>query len=159
MKRLLIFLVLLIQSNGFSQNDPSGIFKRISTSLETFEIDTSAVPNDKLSEKIKELRKLKGGFNINEAMEYKVAESHSKGELSDIEFEKISVFLNSGNGKKWLENATVWIYRKHFTFGEIKQLVRFYRTSAGQKYASDFPIIMVETVKAAEIIMGSYSEK
>lgn len=46
--------------------------------MKHFEIDTTAVPDDALSEKIRELRKLKAGFNINEAIAYKMAEARSR---------------------------------------------------------------------------------
>ncbi len=44
------------------------------------------------------------------------------------------------------------IYRKHFTYGEVKQLIKFYKTSAGKKMAVGLPIIMIESLRAAEMI-------
>lgn len=159
MKNSLLILLFLSQLNVFSQEDKSTIFKRISETMQTFKVDTSAVPKDKISDKIRELRTLKGGFNINEAMEYKIAEAKSKNELSEVEYEKLKMFLSEGNGKKWLDNAIIWIYRNHFTYNEIKQLVKFYKTEAGKKMAIDFPIIMIESVKSAETIMEKFTGK
>lgn len=122
-------------------------------------MDTTAVPNDNLSKKIRELRNLKGGFNVNEAMEYKIAEARSKNEITEVEYEMVKKFLLYGNGKKWIDNAVIWIYRKHFTSHEIDVAIRFYKTSAGKKMASDFPIIMVQSVKVAEMIMERFKEK
>jgi hypothetical protein len=46
----------------------------------------------------------------------------------------------------------IHIYRQHFTYNELKQLVRFYKTSAGKKMAKDFPLIMMKSLIAAQII-------
>jgi hypothetical protein len=159
MKKSLLIVLFLSQLNVFSQDNKETIFKRISETMQTFKIDTSAVPKDKISDKIRELRTLKGGFNINEAMEYKIAEAKSKNEISEVEYEKLKIFLTEGNGKKWLDNAIIWIYRNHFTYNEIKQLVKFYKTEAGKKLATDFPILMIESVKSAETIMEQFKEK
>ena len=158
MKKILLTLLFLVQLYGFSQEDKSTIFNRISETMETFKIDTSAVPKDKLSDKIRELRTLKGSFNINEAMEYKIAEAKSKNELSEADYEKLEMFLTEGNGKKWLDNSIIWIYRNHFTYYEVKELIKFYKTSAGKKMATDFPIIMIQSVKSAETIMERFKE-
>lgn len=158
MKKYLLILFCLSQQFLFSQEDKTSVFNRISESMKTFQIDTSAVPKDKLSQKITELRYLKGGFNINEAMDYKITEARNKNEISEIEYKNIKKFLTVGNGKKWIDNAIIWIYRKHFTIGEIKKLIKFYKTSAGQKLAADFPIIMIQSVKSAEIILEKYKE-
>jgi len=53
----------------------------------------------------------------------------------------------------------VHIYRDHFTYGELKQLLRFYKTNAGQKLATDFPIIMLQTLVAAEQIKTAYTKQ
>jgi hypothetical protein len=159
MKKSILIVLFLSQLNVFSQDNKETIFKRISETMQTFKIDTSAVPKDKISNKIRELRTLKGGFNINEAMEYKIAEAKSKNEISEVEYEKLKIFLTEGNGKKWLDNAIIWIYRNHFTYNEIKQLVKFYKTEAGKKLATDFPILMIESVKSVETIMEQFKEK
>ncbi len=159
MKKCLFLLFCSFQQFGISQVDKSSIFNRISETMKTFQIDTSAVPNDKMSDKIKVLRDLKGGFSINEAMDYKIAEARSKNEISEIDYQNINKFLTVGNGKKWIDNSIIWIYRKHFTYNEIKQLIKFYKTSAGQKMATDFPIIMIQSVKSAEFILEKYKEK
>lgn len=159
MNKCLILLFCISQQIGFSQVEESSVFSRISESMSTFQIDTSAVPNDKMSFKIRELQNLKGGFNINEAMDYKIEEARSKNEISDDEYLNIKKFLTLGNGKKWIDNSIIWIYRKHFTYHEIKQLLKFYKTDAGKKMANDFPIIMIQSVKSAEFILEKYKEK
>jgi uncharacterized protein len=161
-----IFLVLLgTITAAFSQADsvfkanyPS-IFERISKSIKEYKLDTSAAPNDKITMKITELRNLRGGFNINEAIEFKLEEDKQKGEIPAAELAEFAAFMKSGNGKRWLDNAVVWIYRNHFTYRDLKQMVKFYKTAAGRKMAEDFPIVMLESLTAAEKIKEIYGKK
>lgn len=160
-----LFLALLICCCGgdsFSQNaspakpDAQELFTQISDELNDYKPDTTEPPDDRITREIKKLRKLRGGFNINEAIDYKIAEDRQKGEIPAAALDKISAFFKTGNGKKWLEHALIWIYRRHFTYQELKQLVKFYRTSAGQKMAATFPVVMLQSLKAAEAIKSSY---
>lgn len=158
-KHLAPTLMLCILSfAGYSQ-DSLGIFQRIAASIKEYKLDTSAAPDDKITRKIIELRALKGGFNINEAIDFKIEEDRQKKEVPKEELDKIAAFFKAGNGKRWLDNAVIWIYRQHFTYPELKQLVKFYRTSAGQKMATDFPIIMLKTLRAGEMIKEMYEKK
>jgi uncharacterized protein len=140
MKRF-IFLPLLLNAITASAQDQSvdpDIFNKIAAASKNYVMDTSAVPNDKLTEKIIELRNLKGGFNINEAIHFKFQEEEAKAQdvAAKAEIQKAKEFFYNGNGKIWLDNAVIWIYRKQFTYKEMKQLVKFYRTSAGQKLSA-----------------------
>lgn len=150
---------------GLSQTDPTinkkylSIFEKITGSVKEYKLDTTAAPADKFTNKIVELRTLKGGFNINEAIDYKLEEDKQKGEIPIAEFEKFAAFMKTGNGKKWLDNAVIWIYRQRFTYKELKQLVRFYKTSAGRKMSADFPIIMMQSLTAGEMIKGIYEKQ
>jgi hypothetical protein len=161
----LAFLFCLLTFTGFSQRDTaagkisSDIFDRITKGLKDFRLDTSAAPDDKITWKIIELRNLRGGFNINEAVDFKIEEDKQKNEMSKEELEKLSKFFKSGEGKKLLDNAVIWIYRQHFTYRELKQLIKFYQTSAGQKLATEFPVIMIQSLKAAEMIKEIYTHK
>lgn len=154
---LLIFCILVIP--GLSQIETSsnktarGIFDRIAKEIQEFKLDTTAAPDDKITKKIRELRNLKGGFNIEEAIEFKLAEDSEKKEMPREEIEKFSYFIKQGDGKRWLDNAVTWIYRKHFNYAELKKLVKFYKTSAGQKMATDFPVIMLKSLRAVEMIV------
>src|SRR5690606_18837629 len=102
--------------------------------------------------KIVELQALKGGFNINEAIEFKIQEEISKNESSKEDLLKIRENFKHGLAKKWLDNAIIWIYRQEFSYPELKQLVKFYKTPAGQKMARDFPLVMLKSLTAAEMI-------
>jgi uncharacterized protein len=165
MRKLIIpaFIFCLLSFACYAQdtakNKVPSIFERIATGVKDYKLDTSAAPNDKITKKILELRDLRGGFNINEAIDFKIAEDRQKNEVSKEELDKIASFFKSGNGKRWLDNAIVWIYRNHFTYSELKQLVKFYRTSAGQKMADDFPVIMLQSLRAGEMIKDMYAQQ
>jgi hypothetical protein len=152
-----ILFFCLFLAVGYAQTD--SIFERVTKSVKDFKFDTAAAPNDKFTRKIKELKSLRGGFNINEAVSFKMEEEVQKKEISKEEYEKISSFFTVGNGKIWLDNAMTSIYRKHFTYVEIKQLIKFYKTSAGKKMTTDFPIIMLESLRAAEMIKEMYEQQ
>lgn len=147
------------QSDTNSGKISSDIFDRIMKSVKDFQVDTTTPPDDKVTRKILELRSLRGGFNINEAIDFKIQEDRQKGEAPKEAVDKISVFFKSGDGKRWLDNAIIRIYREHFTYKELKQLVKFYRSSAGQKMASGFPIIMMQSLRAAEMVKNMYEQK
>lgn len=163
MKGLIGFSIayFMMATSAFSQADTlkfknSTIFERLTKDLKEYRPDTTEVPDDKITMAIKELRNLRGGFNINEAIEYKLEEDKQKKEMPEAEFEKFSIFLRSGNGKKWLDNSVTWIYRQHFTYRELKALIKFYKTSAGQKMATEFPMVMMKSLAAAENVKEIY---
>jgi len=151
MRYFFLLLCCFISTHAFSQTD---IFKKIVSEIETYVPDTTAAPDDKITRKIIEIRQLRGGFNINEAIEFKLQEDRQKGDLSQEQFDKAAAFFSTGNGRKWLDNAVIWIYRKHFTYAELKQMAKFYRTSAGKKMGSELPVIILQSLKAAEVIRG-----
>ncbi|HYC29552.1 MAG TPA: DUF2059 domain-containing protein, partial [Chitinophagaceae bacterium] len=142
------------QTDSSAKKAIAPIFTRIVSEIQTYVPDTSAAPDDKITRKIIEIRQLRGGFNINEAIEFKLEEDRQKGDLSPEQFNKLSAFFSSGNGKKWLDNAVIWIYRKHFTYSELKQMAKFYRTPAGKKMGSELPVIILQSLKASEMITG-----
>jgi uncharacterized protein len=154
-KYLLIALLSITYSRSPAQTDSlrmAGIFQKITNELKDYKIDTSEAPDDKITRKINELRALRGGFNINEAISFKIQEDETKGEVPKTTTDFLKQEFAMGDGKLWLDNATVWIYRRHFNYKELKQLVKFYKTSAGQKLANDFPFIMMKTLMAAQLI-------
>lgn len=161
----LTFVFCLFTAFAYSQSDTttskisSDIFKRIAKGVAEFQLDTTAAPDDKMTKKIIELRDLRGGFNINEVVDFKIEEDRQKNEIPKAALDKLAYFFKSGDGKKWLDNAMIWIYRQHFSYRELKQLVKFYKTAAGQKMATAFPIIMMQSLRAAEIIKDSYTQE
>lgn len=165
MKYILLIglLNIVMAAPSFAQSDSSkfapAIFERISVELKNYKLDTSAVPNDKITRLINELRNLRGGFNINEAIEFKIAEDKQKNEISEAEAENLSLYFKKGNGRKWLDNAITWIYREQFTAKELKRLIRFYKSSTGQKMANEFPLLMMKSLMAGEAIKAIFDAR
>ena len=150
-----LLILLFSAQNVFAQQDSvqlKNIFEKITSEVQAYKIDTSAVTEDRFTKKVRELRALKGGFNINEAIEFKMAEEAKEGKTSQAELDLLKSSFINGKGKQWLDNAVIHIYRQHFTYKEMKQLVKFYKTSAGQKLATDFPLIMMKSLMAAQVI-------
>ncbi|MFD2921460.1 DUF2059 domain-containing protein [Terrimonas rubra] len=154
MKKILIILAVLFSMSTQAQD--AGIFEKLMTEIKAYQLDTTTVPADKLTKKITELRKLRGGFNITEAVAYKIAEERTKENANKEELDKLEAFFTTGNGKKWLDNAITWIYRKQFSYAEVNTMVQFYKTPAGQKMAGSFPVIMLQSLKAAETIQEQF---
>ncbi len=161
-KRIFLLIVLAISSTSiFAQNNSntaSTVFETIANKVKNYKIDTSAVPDDKITKKIIELRKVKGGFNIDEAIAFKIGEEKSKGEVPAEELKKLADYFTTGEGHRLLTNAVTWIYREQFSYEELKTLVKFYKTNAGQKMATQFPLIMLKSFAASEIIKAGMSK-
>ena len=153
-KKLYLFgFILMAGAACFGQDDTTpNIFEKLTSAAKNFRLDTSAAPADRITAKINELRSLRGGFNINEVMQFKIEEDRQKKETPAKDLDVLAAFFTSGKGKYWLDNAVTWIYREHFTYRELKKIVKFYRTTAGQKMATDFPAIMIKSLQAAEMI-------
>lgn len=156
MRKIFIGCFLLcIYSFTKAQSDSTaikGIFDKITSEVNNYRIDTSAAPDDKITKKIIQLRQLRGGFNVNEAIHFKMEEDEKKKEISETTMAYLKDQFTNGKGKQWLDNAVIHIYRQHFSYKELKQMVKFYKTSAGQKLATDFPYIMMTSLMAAQII-------
>ncbi|HEU0064746.1 MAG TPA: DUF2059 domain-containing protein, partial [Flavisolibacter sp.] len=117
-----------------------------------YHLDTSSVPDDKITRKIRELRSLRSGFNIDVAVNYKMNEDKDNNKMSDQSLASLKEQFTNGKGKRWLENAVIWIYRRKFSYHELKRIVKFYKTSAGQKWADGFPSIVLTSIMAYETI-------
>lgn len=156
-----LVVALLLQAIAFAQTKPAEehIFERLATEMKEFKPDTTAVPEDKITAKIRELRQLKGGFNIEEALKYKLQEDREKKTMAVEEIDRFEAFMTTGAGKRWLDNAVIHIYRNHFTYQELKELVAFYKTSAGKKLSADFPVIIVKALAAGEQIKQAYGQQ
>jgi uncharacterized protein len=157
MRTVLIYMLVLISIRTNAQS-PSGIFTRITEELKQFKPDTTQVPEDAITRKIRELRDLRGVFNINEAVQFKIAEDSVKQEITAEEAHKLRESFTNGHARRLLDNAVINIYRSHFTHKELKQLVRFYRTPAGRKMAVDFPVVMLKSLMSAEMIKNAVTK-
>ncbi len=145
---------LLLLTSATAQQPPAimdtTVFSRIARSIADYKVDTTTPPNDGITKAILELRSLRGGFNISEAILFKIEEDASKKDITVEQAAGLRQYFSAGNGKRWLDNAVIWIYRSQFTHKQLKGLVKFYRSDAGQKMADVFPIVMVQTLAAAE---------
>lgn len=159
MKIATLFCLLFVTILLHAQSSAAETFQRISAAAENYVVDTTAVPDDKLTAAIKKLRRVKGGFNINEAILFKIAEDRNKGDITKEESDKLEDFFANKNGKVWLENAVIHIHRNIFTLSEVKQLTKFYQSEAGKKMSANFPVIMLQSMKAAEKIIEAYKQK
>lgn len=95
---------------------------------------------------------------MGEALSFKMGEERQKGEVPVAQLQQLETFFLAGNGKKWLDNAMVWIYRNHFSAREIKQLVKFYRSDAGRKMSTHFPVIMLQSLAAAQGLKDQFEK-
>jgi hypothetical protein len=145
-------LQLKAQKDSSIENSSANELIKIINDIKSYKPDTSEVPNDKITRKIIEFRNLRGGFNINTVMDYKIHEDEGKDETSKKNASILREQFHSGNAKKWLDNSIIWIYRKEFTYKELKKIVRFYKTRAGQKFSEKNLAILLKSVVAAESI-------
>lgn len=166
MKKVFLLLFFMYTTAGlFAQTADTAkskalppAFERITRELSAYKPDTTSPPADKITQKIMELRTLRGGFNINEALAFKMEEERQKGEMPAGVQKKLTDYFTAGNGRRWLDNAVIWIYRNHFSYDELKGLVKFYKTTAGQKMASDFPAIMLESLAAGQMLKEAFDK-
>jgi len=152
MRPIFCLVLILVMHNGFAQQSNDSTFTRITDAVSKYKIDTTTPPPDKNTRLIIQLRELKGGFNINEAIRFKMQEDLQKKELTQQQYDQLHTYFSSGTGKRLLDNAVIWIYRQQFSTKELKQLVKFYKTVAGQKLSANFPVIMLQTLAAAQVI-------
>lgn len=123
-------------------------------------IDTTTPPNDSFTKSIKDLRKERGSFNVQQMGIYKIKEDQSKNkDMPPVFYDSLLAQITNGNAARLIENATINLYRKYFTENDIKELAKFYKTDAGKKMSTAFPVVMVLSAKSAEAIMKVTSEK
>lgn len=159
----ILLLCLFAVKSSFAQTTDTAnakqlasVFERLTREMGGFKPDTTAPPADKVTQKIIELRSLRGGFNINEAIAFKLEEEKQKGEMPADAQQKMKDYFTTGNGGRLLDNAVIWIYRKQFTYDELKDMVKFYKTAAGQKMAEAFPLIMLKSLAAGEMLKKGF---
>ena len=150
----LLFTILeaRAQKDTAANSESTNEIMRILNDIKSYKLDTSDVPNDKLTAKIKEFRNRKGGFNINTVMDYKIQEDLGKNDLSKENAKKLKDEFTTGRARRLLDNAIIWLYRKTFTYKEMKHLTKFYNTKVGQKYSDFFIPMLLKSVVAAESI-------
>ena len=155
MKGIISIAVLLIHFISFCQVDTSFIRKLKALDTANFlKADTSSVPEDMLTKKIRMLRSEKNGLTIETILRIKIAEEQQKDTTHSKEFyDKLLTEITTGKTSKLLENCVINLYRRNFTEQEIDDIVRFYKTSAGKKMSKEFLLIMVQSIKDAEQLL------
>ncbi|MER3465148.1 MAG: hypothetical protein C4329_12790 [Chitinophagaceae bacterium] len=79
--KLYVLLVFVFVCNSLAAQTDSTVFERITKGVQKFKPDTSNVPDDKITRTIIELLKVKGDFNINEAIAFKLEEDRQKKDI------------------------------------------------------------------------------
>jgi len=153
MKKLILLMAFGLCGFCHAQADQ---YAKLASEVKSFTADTTAVPEDELTQAIRTLRQTRGGLDAKVAVMLKIKEDVGNGKLKKEQAEKLQAFFTSGQGAKWLENAVIRIYRQHFTLAEIKEITAFYATEAGRKMSENFPVVVMESMKAAETVMASF---
>jgi hypothetical protein len=157
---LLLIAILAFTAAQSSPIDTSkkrlSAFDQISLELQAYKPDTSAPPDDRITRTIRQIMALRGGFNINEALEYKIEEDRHRGEIPEVDLNQLALYLQKGEGRRQLDNAIIWIYRSTFNLKELQQIKYFYATSAGQKMADSFPLLMLKSLAAAQLLKDGF---
>jgi len=155
MKKIFIALCLLLPASGFAQIDSSFLQKiKYAETADFLKTDTLAVPEDALTQKIRQLRKEKNGVDIEMVLQIKIREEQEKDTVRGKDYyDTLLSEVTTGKTGKLLENALINMYRQTFTEPEIDELLRFYKTSAGKKMNSDYILLIIRSVKDAEALM------
>lgn len=155
MKLIILVQVILIPFLSFSQIDSAFILKL--KALDTANIlktDTVTVPNDALTQKIKQLLGEKNGLSVGTILKIKIMEEQQKDTVHSKEFyRKLTDDITTGKTSKLLENSLINIYRRTFTENEVDELIKFYQTSAGKKMDKEFLLLLVQSVKDGEQLL------
>ncbi|MBN8783038.1 MAG: DUF2059 domain-containing protein [Terrimonas ferruginea] len=155
MKNVLIALCFLLPASSFAQVDSSFLLKiKQAETADFLKTDTLAVPEDALTQKIRQLRKEKNGIDIEMVLQIKIREEQERDTVHGKDYyDRLLTEITTGNTSKLLNNALINMYRQTFTEPEIDDLLRFYKTSAGKKMNSDYILLIIRSVKDAEGLM------
>ena len=126
----------------------------------SLKMDTAAVPNDALTRKIKQLRKEKGGLDIETVIAIKLAEQQQKDTTHPAAYyDKLKREITTGKTGQLIENCVINLYRNAYTIKEIDELLFFYRTSAGKKMNNANILIIMQSVKDTEELLKMAAAK
>ena len=155
MKLIILLQAMFIPFICFSQIDSAFILKL--KALDTANIlktDTVAVPNDALTQKIKQLLGEKNGLTVTAILKIKIMDEQQKDTVHSKEFyRKLMEDITTGKTSKLLENSLINIYRRTFTENEIDELIKFFQTSAGKKMDKEFLLLLVQSLKDGEQLL------
>lgn len=156
MKLIILILALLIPFLSFSQIDSAFILRlKALDTANILKMDTASVPNDALTQKIKQLLGEKKGISVSAILKFKIMDEQKKDTVHSKEFyKKLMEDITTGKTSKLLENSLVNIYRRTFTENEVDELINFFQTSAGKKMDKEFLLLLVQSVKDGEQLLN-----
>ena len=156
MNRAILILAVMIPLSGFSQIDSAFILKlKALDTANILKMDTVTVPNDALTQKIKQLLGEKNGLSVGTILKIKIMEEQQKDTVHSKEFyRKLTEDITTGKTSRLLENSLVNIYRRTFTENEVDELIKIFQTSAGKKMDKEFLLLLVQSVKDGEQLLN-----
>ncbi len=155
MKRYFLVILMLISFQAFSQIDTAYIaqLKSLDT-LNTLRYDTTAVPEDAFTKKIRKLRKERSGFDIETLIRVKIMEEQQNDKVHSKEFyDKLLQDATQGSTSTLIDRAIINLYRNAFTEKEVDQLIKFYKTPAGKKMNKEFILLILRSTKDVEALL------
>lgn len=98
--------------------------------------------------KIKEVLELTGSGKIGEQMAHSLFIEYANmyPEVPAVFWENVKSKIKADD----LIALIIPIYEKHYTEGDLDEMIRFYKTTTGQKIISTLPLIMEESMKVGE---------
>jgi len=152
---MLLFGLCSFTVNSFAQSDTATIatFQKIFGTTQ-FKVDTTAVPEDSLTQKIRLLRKVRGPLNMDIVIKNFIQGQEENDKTHPKEyFDRLLEECQNGNAHRLIENVLINLYKQCFTEQELDQLLLFYKSSAGQKMSKDFMLLSFTGATAAQRII------
>ena len=150
-----ILLLLLLPTIAYCQLDT--VFLARLKALDKADFlgkDTVAVPDDALTLKIRQLRKQRTGLTTETILRIKIMEEQQKDtKKSKAYYDQLLKEITTGHTGQLLDNCVINLYRRTFTEKEVDDLIGFYKTTAGQKMDKEFILLMLQSVKDAELLL------
>jgi uncharacterized protein len=119
--------------------------------------DTTAVPQDELTQEITHLLNVTGAINLGKQFAQSMANTQKNSTANKLPqefYDRMMEEFEHGQTGKWMVNSIIRIYRENFTIEEIKTISAFYQTPVGKKTISILPAVMQQSIKEGEKIGG-----
>jgi hypothetical protein len=115
------------------------------------EFDTTAIPDDLLTNRIKEFMALTKQMELSAGVIKKIYENEDMKALMPDEFRRnfIKAYEPDGDGFKYLELMYIKSYRKYYTVNDLNEFIKFYHTPAGKKMTLVNPLMLEENTPEA----------
>jgi hypothetical protein len=150
MKRIILCLVLLINSSVFAAEVPAS---RASIQ-ELLEITNSRSLVDGMFGQIETMMKT----SMHQALGGKVLSAEER-KISEAMTKKVMTMMKEELAWEKLEPMYFEIYEKSFSQEEVDGMIAFYRSPAGVALVKKMPVVMQETMVAMQQFMGPMMER